>query len=125
MGNPFELRVEPVDAGRCVVAVSGDLDIATAAHVRRAVQRAGRDGYRLVVVDLREAESLDSSGLAALQAGIRRMRSLGGDLVLVSTDPVLARMFELVRFERVTAIHASLDEALAGAGGGGRIAEEG
>ena len=68
-----------------VLRVGGELELATAAEFCAAVEAAASGGPR-VVVDLRELEFCDSSGLRALMGIARELEVRGGALVLV-LDP--------------------------------------
>jgi anti-anti-sigma factor len=91
-----------------LVAVTGELDIATVPHLDQALRRAETDGG-LVVLDLRALELIDSSGPHLVLAAARRMRQPGGRLVVVRGGeqvewfwPSVARTAPAVR-ERVPA----------------------
>jgi anti-sigma B factor antagonist len=54
------------DRARVIVAVRGEVDLATADEVQRVLDELRSEGWRDVVVDLREVEFLDSTGLSLL-----------------------------------------------------------
>lgn len=62
--EPFDLHVDDRD-GEVVLRPCGELDLASAPEVESVVLHALRDGRR-VVLDLRELEFLDSSGVRAI-----------------------------------------------------------
>ena len=55
-----------------VVRPSGRLNMLAAPNLRRLVSETIEDGARRIVVDLADTEFIDSSGLGALVAGLRR-----------------------------------------------------
>lgn len=62
-----------------VVAVTGEVDLASAPHVRAALERAvDRLGGRRLVVDLHEVTFLGSAGLAALAEAADAVAGLPG-----------------------------------------------
>ena len=65
---------ETRDGERIVLAVRGEIDMATAHRLRAALGRA--DGAREVRVDLREVEFMDSTGLSALVAAHQALERL-------------------------------------------------
>jgi anti-anti-sigma factor len=75
-----------------VVALAGELDLSTVAQLERAVRWAAAGDCRQVVLDLRELEFVDSSGLRAIFELHRRAR---GRLVVVSGPARVQRAFEL------------------------------
>jgi anti-anti-sigma factor len=58
---------ESRDGERVVVAVRGEVDMATAPRLRAALERAAAEASE-VRVDLREVQFMDSTGLSALVA---------------------------------------------------------
>ena len=69
-----------------VLAVSGELDLATAPGLRERVREMTPDGPLKVALDLTAVGFVDSSGLGAMVACLKHVRELGGDLVLVAPD---------------------------------------
>jgi anti-anti-sigma factor len=77
------------------VTVAGELDIATAPELERALRRPAVDPA-VVFLDLRELEFMDSSGLHVILAADRRVRSAGGQLVIVRGPAQVDRLLALV-----------------------------
>ena len=100
-------------SGVTVVAPRGDLDMATVAEVRRTL--AGLiDGWQSrVLMDLGGVGYVDSSGLGAMVAAMKRARAAGGDVRLRALQDDVRGIFELTRFARVMSIHPTRQEALA------------
>ena len=83
----------PLEHG-IVVAVSGEIDLATAPVVGRELLRAAAS-HDLVAIDLSTTSFLDSTGLHAIMAANLRLRERGGRLVIVEGPPEVSRLFEL------------------------------
>lgn len=97
--RPSLLSCLRCDDGSAVrVAVSGELDIATASEFDHALGRAEAHAG-LVVLDLRELEFMDASAGWLMLAADRRIRRAGGRLVVVPGAEV-ARTFELIGIDR-------------------------
>jgi len=97
-----------------VVAVSGEVDIATAPKLREKLVELASQGAQQVVVDLNAVEFLDSTGLGVLIGGMKRLRGLDGDLTLVCTQPRILKVFEITGLNRAFTIYDSVDSAVAG-----------
>ncbi len=84
----LEIQCEP-DAERVILAVSGEVDMATVGALREALDGAASEA-REVWVDLTEVGFLDSTGLTALLNGHHLMRNGRGRLTIVcpGTGPV-------------------------------------
>lgn len=77
-----------------VVAVTGELDLASAPIVESEVEKAAQS-HDLVAIDLTAITFMDSTGLHMLIDADRRMREHGGQLLIVGSPPQPRRVFEL------------------------------
>jgi anti-anti-sigma factor len=92
-GLGFDARVLEAD-GAVVVAVAGEIDMATADLFHRAINHAcGHDGR--VVVDLACTSFIDSSGLAVLIRASERLGQRSDALVVRAADATVRRTFEI------------------------------
>jgi anti-anti-sigma factor len=107
--------VEIEERGEVVVAhVTGELDIAGASSTGEKIGAAVPTAARGLVVDCSDLDFIDSSGIAMLFGLARRLGSRRQELRVVARDgkPV-ARVLQIVEFDRAAPIHETLDEALA------------
>jgi anti-sigma B factor antagonist len=100
--------------GVSVVEVRGEVDVSTAPQLRQALMELAAEGRCEVVVALDGVEFLDSTGLGVLVSGLKRFRTMGGDLILVCTRPRILRVLELTRLDRAFAVHPDLAAAVGG-----------
>jgi anti-sigma B factor antagonist len=109
------VQLEIEDRGEVVIAsVSGELDLAGAPSTGNAIGEAVPTAARALVVDFTGLEFIDSSGIAMLFNLARRLGSRRQELhvVAVGGTPV-ARVLEIVEFDRAAPVHATRDAALA------------
>jgi anti-sigma B factor antagonist len=99
----FDVQVIPFH-DRVDVVVSGEVDLHTAARLRDALIGLADDGHRHAVVDLSGVTFLDSSGLAALVSGFKRLRDDGGSLVLRGPSVRAQRVLDITGLSHVFAI---------------------
>jgi anti-sigma B factor antagonist len=85
--------------GAAVVELTGELDIATAPKLEDEVRRLEAEGGKLIAIDLRGLEFMDSSGLRALLAADTRARERGARLVLVRGDDRIQRVLRITRLD--------------------------
>jgi anti-anti-sigma factor len=104
--------------GIVVARVSGELDLAGAAKIGETLGEAVPNSARGLVVDFTDLGFIDSSGVAMLFMLSRRLGSRRQELHCVAPEnsPV-ARVLQIVEFDRAAAVHSDLDQALAGVGG--------
>jgi len=107
-----EIREE---AGGIVVALGGDVDLQTSPEARKILlETVGRG--QAVFVDLSAVSYIDSSGVASLVESLQQARKSGTGFGLVSVSEAAMRVFQLARLDKVFSIHATLEDALSGAG---------
>ncbi|MGW1750696.1 STAS domain-containing protein [Streptomyces sp. NPDC002092] len=91
-----------------VVVVAGEIDLATAEFLREHLDAATARPVPDVLVDLRQVEFFDCSGLRVLCRAESRARERGGRLRIVSDAPGLRRLLSgaglLRRFPPLPAI---------------------
>ena len=78
MGEALTIRVRR-EQGYAIVAVAGEVDIATVTRLRERLFELAASG-RTLVVDLDQVSFIDSSGLAALAGAARRAAAHGASL---------------------------------------------
>jgi anti-anti-sigma factor len=116
MTDLVTLDIEDRD-GVVVARVTGELDIAGAPQTGDAIVDAVPTTARGLVVDFSELEFIDSSGVAMLFALARRLGGRRQQLRVVAPDAgVVARVLEIVEFERAAPVDADLEQAIAGIG---------
>lgn len=85
-----------------VVAPAGELDIATAVELRRALTGAVElPGVRLVVVDLQSATFVDSTILGVLVGAVRRGSRRAVQVVLTAPRAQVARTISLTGLDHL------------------------
>jgi len=99
--------------GCTVVAVRGEVDLATAPALKNRLLELVTGGVTEIVVDLTQTDFLDSTGLGAVVAAYKRVRAHDGHLTLVATAPRVKRVFEITSLNRVVPICGSIEEACA------------
>ncbi len=105
--------VEQYREGSVVVAVSGEVDVATAPALREHFEAmAGADDARSVVVDLTGVPFIDSTGLGVLIGVRKRCEDDGHPLSIVIVEPRILKVFEITGLTELFSIHPSLDAAL-------------
>jgi anti-anti-sigma factor len=77
------------------VAPRGELDISTVPRFERRLSEALDGGARRLVIDLRELEFMDSTGLTVLVRWGRRATQDGYEIALVRGEPRVHRLFEI------------------------------
>src|SRR3954451_7233648 len=111
--HPFEIREHDAD-GVHVIAMRGELDLATAPQLCVRIDAARRGGSRRMVVDLTTAEFCDSAGLRALIGSNREMTAFGGRMaVAAQEESAVGRLFGLAGARELLNVHEDAGAAVA------------
>lgn len=113
LSRDFAVRASSRE-GVAVVAVTGQADLHTAPELRAALADAVDSGAPTLIVDLSETTFIDSMTLGVLLGALKRVTAAGGRLGIVCPDRHVRRVFEITSLDRVLALFATLDEAIAG-----------
>jgi anti-sigma B factor antagonist len=113
MPPEFAITEQGSQAGHHVIAVRGENDLFTAPELKQALTDAIEGGQHRVVIDLTEVSFLDSTALGVLIGAVKRLRSRGGALAIVNTEPSIAKTFEITGLDQIFTIVPSREEALA------------
>jgi anti-sigma B factor antagonist len=91
-----QFRVEVQRRGpAAVIAVAGELDLATGHALEAELDDISPSDTRLVVVDLRQLEFMDSTGLSIIVRAHQRLTGEGCELGLVRGSPQVQRLLDL------------------------------
>ena len=97
--------------GYSVLEVAGEIDVYTAPQLRERLIALVESGSRQVVVDLGRVEFLDSTGLGVLVGALKRLRVVGGELLLVCAQERLLKIFRITGLDRVFQLFDSVESA--------------
>ena len=103
------------DGGVEVVAVSGEIDIASAPRLITGLNDAVGNCDLPVIVDLSDVAFMDSTGLALLLNAHRRLARRGQGFAVVCSDGPVRRVFTITDMVDVLRVRDSLAEARAAA----------
>jgi anti-sigma B factor antagonist len=111
---PTDTTFEVTDSGLPgvpVLAVRGEIDVATSPDMRELLQGLIEGEPQLLVVDMTDVSFIDSTGLGVLVEAVTGVRAGGGDLRLVVTQPHIIKLFELTGLDEVFSVTSSTREA--------------
>ena len=93
-----------------VIQPSGILDSINGNRLRREISDMVEDGAKAVLIDCREVEFMDSSGLGALVMSLKTVREAGSKLSICSINDQLRILLELTSMDDIFEIFASQED---------------
>jgi anti-anti-sigma factor len=112
----FRLTTAELVDGTYVVTITGEADAADVESLSDELEEVLGEGASSLIVDLLEVPFIDSAVLGVLLRFSRRLRSGGGELVLVADDPRVLRTFEIAglsaQFRFARTLTAAVEDAI-------------
>lgn len=94
-----------------VLRPAGRIDSATAPEFEKDLLERIQSGQTNLVVDFSDVEYISSAGLRVLLIGAKRVKPLGGRLVLCCMRETIREVFEISGFLTILPLFPTLDEA--------------
>ena len=108
-------RVEANSEGQArVLAVSGELDLAAASSLEEELGRALQSGSEVIVVDLKNLDFIDSTGLSVLVRAHQQAQESGLTLGLVNPGAQVDRLLSLTGLAQRLTLSDALQASLTG-----------
>jgi anti-sigma B factor antagonist len=114
------LTDEAVDGDIQIVRARGELDLYSAPELKRRLADAIDGGKTRIVVDLTDAEFMDSTALGVLIGALKRLRVRGGALALASEKATILRILDVTGMDQALDLHPTASAALAALGSDGQ-----
>jgi anti-sigma B factor antagonist len=89
------LANEYISDDLAVISVTGEVDVYTAVRARESFIAAMNSGYYSLVLDMRRAEFLDSTGLGVITGAFKRCRAHDGTAAIVVGRLAVFRIFAI------------------------------
>jgi anti-sigma B factor antagonist len=107
----MEIDTSDVDGRIAVVRLDGRLNMVAAPRLKGAIEDVVARGSTHVVVDLSAVSFMDSSGLGALIAALKKARQSQGDLRIAGVNEQVATVLQLTNLDRVLRPFESVEAA--------------
>jgi anti-sigma B factor antagonist len=96
-----------------ILDISGDIDLAHSTEVRKLVLLEFREKRTpRVILNLRDVNYIDSSGVASLVEALKASRDVGSRLILFGLSPIAHEVLQLSRLLKIFEIYDTEDMAL-------------
>lgn len=109
---PFAISRRDVDNHTSVIAVEGELDLASAPKLKWTLVDLLGEGHGQLVLDVSLVSFMDSTALGVL-IGVDRNLNPGERLAIACPQPDVLKIFELTGLDSAFQITSTVEEALA------------
>jgi anti-anti-sigma factor len=110
-----QFRVEVRSEGTAaVIVVHGELDLASGPELEQVLDRVAEQPTELLIIDLREVDFMDSTGLSIIVKAHQRFADEGRKLGLVKGSPQVQRLLDLTGVAERLPLVDSPEELLGG-----------
>jgi anti-sigma B factor antagonist len=106
-----------------VVALDGELDLATAPALATAIDEQVGQGRVNIVLDLTKLSFCDSAGLRVFVRYRRQLEEAGGRFVVAAPTPMVRRVLEISGLAEMFGSYATVEEGVEAASAGPLPAE--
>ena len=113
--SSFQLEVRSA-ASASVIAVSGELDLASAPALEEELERAAENGADIVIVGLRALDFIDSTGLGLLIKAHRQAEAAGRTFAIVRGQSQVQRLLGVTGVDQRLKLVDSPEQLLGAAG---------
>lgn len=96
-----------------ILAIKGELDLSNANIVKTILDKEIAAGKIHIVIDMKELEYLDSSGIGVFINTMNKIRTLNGKFILLGMKDSVMRIFNLTKltsFFKIIKLESELDQ---------------
>jgi anti-anti-sigma factor len=101
-----------------VLALQGRLDSVNAAEVEASIKEQITQGANRIALDFSEVAYVSSAGLRVVLVVAKRLKEIGGRLVLIGLTPSVREVFAISGFLQILTVCEDREAALAELGAG-------
>ncbi len=111
--SSFDLAAEKSEASVSVVRLSGDLDAYNSPRLRQLLVDMIAEGMDKIVLDCRELNYIDSSGLGALVTALKQLPPETGAIMLAGPNVMVTRVLQITGLHKKFPSYGTVAEAQA------------
>jgi anti-anti-sigma factor len=97
-----------IDGGTVTLNITGELDAVSVPELRPHIDDLISKGHRKIVVDLKGLRLIDSSGVGAIVYLFRRVKGLGGTVVVRGANDQPLAILRLLKLDQILLDSAQL-----------------
>ncbi len=111
MDMDLQIKIRKID-DIPVMDLSGEVDAYTCSRLREAMIEVIDDGGSDLVVNMKDVEYIDSSGLGTLVGGLKRVSERQGSIAVCGTNSQIKKVFDITGLVKVFPLFSDEQEAI-------------
>ena len=109
--NQISFEERNAEKGYVVLSIIGDLGMWSLPAAKEKVQELIDQKKLKLVIDLERTNYIDSSGLGFFIGTLKKLKSAGGDMLLINLNTYIYGIFQLIHLHEIIDIYDNLEEA--------------
>jgi len=93
-----------------IIDVSGEVDLYNVSELKKALFSITDGQFKSVIVDMKKVNYMDSSGIGALVAGMKKMKAHNGKFALMNIHDDVLNILKLATLDKFFTIYDTEDE---------------
>ncbi len=107
-----ETKIRRADPDITIVEIAGRLNLGNLLlSIENTIKRLIDEGSRKLVIDLKDLNSTDSSGIGMLVSCSAHMEHSGGRIRIAGSREAVAKVFAMVHMERIVPLDTDVESA--------------
>ncbi|MCK8818067.1 STAS domain-containing protein [Natroniella sulfidigena] len=99
------VEVEKRNSRRVIISPEDKIDLSNSYGFEKKLQAAYEQGYDEIIVDFKDVERIDTSGLGKLLLFYKKLRERNGELQIINlTNDYIKRMFKIIKLNKIIKI---------------------
>ena len=95
-----------------IIDVSGEVDLYNVSELKKALFSITDGQFKSVIVDMKKVNYMDSSGIGALVAGMKKMKAHNGKFALMNIHDDFLNILKLATLDKCFTIYDTEDELI-------------
>ncbi|RME92950.1 MAG: anti-sigma factor antagonist [Candidatus Hydrogenedentota bacterium] len=108
----MDLKTEKQGNATVIRVPESQIDIGNSVEFRDALAKASEGAEKIIVLDMKSVQHIDSSGIGVLITFLRHIQDEGGELRLASCGEKVLDTLKTTRLDSEIALFDSVDEAV-------------
>ncbi|MDP7422659.1 MAG: STAS domain-containing protein [bacterium] len=103
---------EQLEGNITLLMITGDLDMYTLPKAKNTINHITETGRNRILIDLKNMDYIDSSGLGFFIGTLKKLKEKGGDLKLMNLNSYIQGIFKLINLNYIIEIFEDRETAI-------------